>query len=57
MVTVIEDDIVVGAAGRHEVGHPLGSLEVVGFDHLWRESEPLSRCLWAETDRPAAGQR
>lgn len=57
MVTVIEDDTVVGAAGRHEVGHPLGSLEVVGFDHLWRESEPLSRCLWAETDRPAAGQR
>lgn len=56
-VTVIEDELVVGAAGCHKVGHRLGSLEIVGFDHLWRESEPLSRCLWAETDRPTAGQR
>lgn len=40
-MTVI-DETLVGAAGCHEVGHRLGSLEIVGFDHLWRESEQVS---------------
>lgn len=40
-VTVVEQEAVVAATGRHEVRHRLPSSEVGGLNDLWRQFESL----------------
>lgn len=44
-MTVVEQEAVVGATGRHEVRHRLPSSEVDGLNDLWRQFESLRGVL------------